>query len=223
MISGGMKSFSACVHELMDAWLSGREGKGANTIYGSVLDAMPPNVVLAVVDCAAADPTDFSIEFIRRYGIATRMQAFLALQETCSFWVFRDQEYLKNTAIPALTDVLSQRRPSLSKGTTTLGGSKIAYERLLIPQKRASGRSEWCILFSKINLLLPRTSSFNADSIDLNILQLLTEGFSQKEIGLWLQLSHRTIEHRIERLKNRAGARNLQHLVAVWISNGIVV
>lgn len=64
-------------------------------------------------------------------------------------------------------------------------------------------------------------SAFKADGIDLSILQLLTEGAAQREIGLKLELSPRTIEHRIERLKAKLGAKNLQHLVALWISSAL--
>ncbi|WP_105436341.1 LuxR C-terminal-related transcriptional regulator [Neorhizobium tomejilense] len=101
---------------------------------------------------------------------------------------------------------------------TALGASA-DHQLKMMERKSATGRSEWCILFSKIDLLLPEVAAFKVDDIDLSILQLLTEGAAQKEIALGLELSPRTIEHRIERLKSKAGAKNLQHLVALWISS----
>lgn len=217
----GVKSFAACVRDLMDAWIESREGAEATDIYQAVMRPMQPNVILAVIDCKSPETGAFSVEFVRRYSVATEALDFLALQlqEPLDFRNFPDQDYLKNTAIPVLTEVLAQKRPSLSKGSTNFGGCKIVYERLLIPQKNATSRSEWCIVFSRIDLLLPEVSGSKTDGIDLSILQLLTEGAAQKEIGLRLELSPRTIEHRIERLKVRMGAKNLQHLLALWISS----
>lgn len=217
----GVKSFSACVHDLMDAWIKSRDGAEATDIYQAAMRPMQPNVILAVIDCKASEAGAFSIEFIRRYSVATEALDFLALQQQTPlhFRNFPDQDHLKNTAIPALTEVLTHRRPSFSKGSTAFGGCKIVYQRLLVPQKSGTGRSEWCIVFSRIDLLLPEVLGFQVDGIDLSILQLLTEGAAQKEIGLRLELSPRTIEHRIERLKVRMGAKNLQHLVALWISS----
>lgn len=218
----GVKSFSASVHDLMDAWIKSKDGADAADIYQAATRPLQPNVILAVVDCRFPSVEAFSVEFVRRYSVATKVLDFLTLQEPSDFRSFPDQEYLKHTAVPALTEVLTQQRPSLSKGNTNFGGCKIVYERLLLPQKFETGRSEWCIIFSKIDLLLPEVSGFKTDGIDLSILQLLTEGATQKEIGLRLGLSPRTIEHRIDRLKGRVGAKNLQHLVALWITSRLV-
>ncbi|CAK7256989.1 MULTISPECIES: helix-turn-helix transcriptional regulator [unclassified Shinella] len=215
----GVKSFSASVHDLMDAWIISKDGADAADIYQAAMRPLQPNVILAVIDCRFSSVEAFSAEFVRRYSVTTKVLDILSLQEPFDFRSFPDQEYLKHTAIPVLTEVLTQKRPSLSKGSTVLGSCKIFYERLLVPQKSETGRSEWCIVFSRIDLLLPEVSGFKTDGIDLSILQLLTEGAAQKEIGLRLELSPRTIEHRIERLKARIGAKNLQHLVALWIAS----
>ncbi|WP_320197411.1 LuxR C-terminal-related transcriptional regulator [Agrobacterium sp. rho-13.3] len=216
-----MKSFATCVHDLMDAWITSREGAQATDIYQAVMGPTQPNVVLAVVDCRDSEIGTFSVDFIHRYSIATTAFDFLKLQwqEPLDLRSFLDQKYLRDSVIPALSRVMNGRRPSLSKGNTACGGCKIFYEMLLIPQKNAIQQCEWCILFSKIDLVLPAAlQQFQADGIDLSILQLLTEGAFQKEIGARLKLSPRTIEHRIERLKERVGAKNLHHLVALWIS-----
>ncbi|MEH0293032.1 helix-turn-helix transcriptional regulator [Agrobacterium sp. CCNWLW71] len=218
----GVKSFSASVQDLMDAWIKSKDGADAADIYQAAMRPLQPNVILAVVDCRFPSVEAFSVEFVRRYSGATKVLDFLTLQEPSDFRSFPDQECLKHTAVPALTEVLTQQRPSLSKGNTNFGGCKIVYECLLLPQKFETGRSEWCIIFSKIDLLLPEVSGFETDGIDLSILQLLTEGATQKEIGLRLGLSPRTIEHRIDRLKGRVGAKNIQHLVALWIASRLV-
>lgn len=207
----------------MDAWIKSSEGARATDIYDAVLRRMQPNVVVAVIDSKAPEAGAFSVEVVRRYSVATGLLDFPTLQSQRSFGLrtFPDQDYLNSIVIPTLTEVLDQKRPSLSSERAVFRGCKIFHERLLLPQKSATGRSEWCILFSKIDLLLPQVAAFKVDDIDLSILQLLTEGAAQKEIGLKLELSPRTIEHRIERLKVRVGAKNLQHLVALWISSAL--
>lgn len=57
------------------------------------------------------------------------------------------------------------------------------------------------------------------DITDDNIIQLLIEGQTTKEIGALLHLSPRTIEHRIDRLKTRFEARNVVHLVAKLVAS----
>ena len=56
------------------------------------------------------------------------------------------------------------------------------------------------------------------DLTDEGIVQLLIEGHTAKEIAEMLELSPRSIEHRVEKLKTRFEARNLVHLVAKIVS-----
>lgn len=51
--------------------------------------------------------------------------------------------------------------------------------------------------------------------------QLLYEGLSAKEIAQQVEISHRTVEHRIERMKARIGARTISQLVALSIASGL--
>nr|WP_246733118.1 LuxR C-terminal-related transcriptional regulator [Rhizobium ruizarguesonis] len=97
-------------------------------------------------------------------------------------------------------------------------GKFAALEYLLLPQKGGG----WCIAVIDFQLLLPipRTRA-DVDDVDRAILRLLYEGFSGKEIGQQVDLSHRTIEHRIERLKQGFGARSIAQLVALSIAGGL--
>ncbi|MGR9190484.1 response regulator transcription factor [Rhizobium leguminosarum] len=109
-------------------------------------------------------------------------------------------------------------RPLSVKEIIEKGGKFVALESLLLPQKGGG----WCIAVIDILLLLPipRTRA-DIDDVDRAILQLLYEGFSGKEIGQQLGLSHRTIEHRVERLKQGFGARSTSQLVALAIAGGL--
>lgn len=67
-----MKSFSACVQELLDAWISRGESAEASSLYQTTTAAMQANMVMAVIDCTTAEPMDFSVEFVRRLLVSMR-------------------------------------------------------------------------------------------------------------------------------------------------------
>ncbi|MBY3177596.1 hypothetical protein HFO27_23650 [Rhizobium leguminosarum] len=115
-------------------------------------------------------------------------------------------------------DETQRQGPVTTKEMIQKEGKFAALESLLLPQKGGG----WCIAVMDIHLLLPipRTRA-DIDDVDRAILQLLYEGFSGKEIGQHLGFSHRTIEHRIERLKQGVGARSIAQLVALSIAGGL--
>jgi DNA-binding NarL/FixJ family response regulator len=61
---------------------------------------------------------------------------------------------------------------------------------------------------------MPPGQDAKTDKTDDNAIQLLIEGHTAKEIAQVLNLSPQTIEHRIDKLKDRFDARNLVHSVA---------
>lgn len=101
---------------------------------------------------------------------------------------------------------------------TRLLGVNLGYDRILLPQRNA-GRPEWIISSSYAQFLLtPPQRREKLDVGDEAIVQLLVEGATAKEIATTLGVSHRTVEHRLERMKQRYGARNTVHLVAMLIA-----
>ncbi|WP_370677672.1 response regulator transcription factor [Pleomorphomonas sp. PLEO] len=57
---------------------------------------------------------------------------------------------------------------------------------------------------------------------EIETVSYLAAGYGAKEIARELNLSPRTVEHRIEALKRRVGARNVTHLIAmILLSNSI--
>ncbi|MGN7713464.1 LuxR C-terminal-related transcriptional regulator [Agrobacterium radiobacter] len=67
-------------------------------------------------------------------------------------------------------------------------------------------------------MLSPPQQHEKLDVADEAIVQLLIEGATAKEIAETLSVSARTVEHRIERLKTRYGARNTVHLIAMLVT-----
>lgn len=58
------------------------------------------------------------------------------------------------------------------------------------------------------------------DPTDEAILENLLNGCSAKEIAVELNLSPRTIEHRLEKLKVKFGAKSLPHLAVMLVASG---
>lgn len=212
-------SFTVQAGELMDAWIKSAEGATAADLLGVFYKLVPPNIALVVIDTTSADPMDFVVDFTSRYCLPTTFAEVSAFQTNGRFRDFPDQQLIRRRIIPLFEDVREQRRPALAKKFTTLSGWGVSYEGLVVPQKCSPVvRSAWCIGLVGIKLLLPpATRRLKYDDIDLGILQLLRDGLSTKEIGLKILLSHRTVEHRLERLKAQIGARSLAHLVALSV------
>jgi DNA-binding NarL/FixJ family response regulator len=92
----------------------------------------------------------------------------------------------------------------------------VVYERVIVPQRRPVERSVWCVTLMSIAQTIGVFETWNLlDEVDHAVLQLLKEGCTLKEIATEVERSHRTVEHRVDALKTRMGARNLHRLIAI--------
>ncbi|WP_454887098.1 response regulator transcription factor [Sphingomonas oryzagri] len=57
---------------------------------------------------------------------------------------------------------------------------------------------------------------------EIEVLQLVVEGFSAKEIAVKLRIAPRTVECHIDHLRTKTGARNRAHMAAHAVRNGLV-
>ena len=57
---------------------------------------------------------------------------------------------------------------------------------------------------------------------ELEVLRLLAEGYSAKEVALKLDITSRTVESHIDKLRLKTRARNRTHLVAQAIQLGLL-
>ncbi|WFU00676.1 LuxR C-terminal-related transcriptional regulator [Rhizobium sp. CB3171] len=216
-------TFKQISRSLMDSWISSPDGLGnPEDIYGPFCKLARPNMVLLVVDVRATNPLDFGIDVIQGYRLPTGLADIGTLQRSRSFADVPDTKYLNETVIPAYVGAVQRQRPTMGRVATRVLDTVIGYDQIILPQKNSSGRSEWCIGLLDIHFLLPAASKDGSlDDVDLTILQLLAEGSSTKEIASASNLSHRTIEHRIDILKSRFQARNIAHLAVLSVSAGL--
>lgn len=125
---------------------------------------------------------------------------------------------METAVIPRLRQVIDSQQPSMELVKTRLFGVNLGYDRILLPQRNA-GRPEWIISSSYAQFLLsPPQRREKLDVGNEAIVQLLIEGATAKKIAAALGISHRTVEHRLERMKERYSAKNTVHLVAMLIA-----
>ena len=205
---------------MLDNWLLTDPGTPAQpeTIYRNILDMLSIKMRLTVFVVDGEDPKRWFMKAIRHSGFTSRILNINQIFADTRVGDFKDQTYMEDAVIPRLRQVLSNQQPSMELVKTRLFGINLGYDRILLPQRNA-GRPEWIISSSYAQFLLsPPHRHETLDVADEAIVQLLVEGATAKEIASSLNVSHRTVEHRLERMKERYGAKNTVHLVAMLIS-----
>ncbi|MBB3411919.1 DNA-binding CsgD family transcriptional regulator [Rhizobium sp. BK316] len=183
--------------ELLDAWII-YEGETAEGIYGKITRNRPANSLIGVFR------RDGDLEIVGPYKINTDIK-------------FPGEVFLRREVVSACQDAWQLKRPISSRKLIEADGLLIPSEWLVLPHK-AQRTSDWCIAYVEIGFLLHVCDTNpRIDALDRTLLQMLGEGCQLKEIAIRVGLSHRTVEHRFEKLKSRTGARTLPHLVMLSI------
>ncbi len=207
--SAPMKSvtFDDLAQQLIDVWIS-REVDRPAILCRMAGEQLSANMVLAVIEMTDSN-AEFRVNLIRDYSIPT---SYADVAE-----VLRSRLPLLPSGClhPSIQGAIAGRRPSLISETTRHNNMQTNFEMLSLPRKAAKPAGDWCLVFGVVNYILrPSAIPKDLDDIDLAIIQLLREGLQMREIGHRVELSPRTVEHRVERLKALTGARTLHGLVA---------
>jgi DNA-binding CsgD family transcriptional regulator len=212
--------FSALTRKMMDNWLQTDPEQPASpdAVYRDILDMLSIKMRVTVFTIEGDDPKKWFMKAIRHSGFTSRILNINKIFADSTIGDFKDQSYMQEAVIPRLLQVFASQQPSLEMVKTRLFGVNLGYDRILLPQ-RNSGRPEWIISSTYAQFLLsPPQRRETLDIADEAIVQLLVEGATAKEIAVSLGVSHRTVEHRLERMKDRYGAKNTVHLVAMLIA-----
>lgn len=208
-----MDSFNILSRALIDTWLTSSNTTSPTEIYAEVAAKLTAKMALFVMRTEACDPYDWQLRRIRNFSFRSSLLAQLAPAFADTALRNLDRDFVDRMMIPAYSRAVMLRRPTKEMVRSQIGPIQVGYERLILPQKTAE-RPDWCISLVAARYLLPKMLEAKTDAIDENVIQLLIEGHATKEIADWLNLSPRTIEHRLSRLKDRFEAENLVHLVA---------
>lgn len=214
-----MASFNSLSHALIDAWVAAKAINDPEELYGPILDSMNIKMALSLIETSAPDPYDWNFTRIKNYGFKSRLIIWETYFPNGPLHNL-DRAYVDEAIIPAVNRMLEIRRPAIELVKSKLAGVSFGYDRVILPQK-CDGRPSWCISMAEGRFMVPRPREDKMDLVDEGIVQLLIEGHTAKEIAGLLAFSPRTVEHRIEKMKERLGARNLVHLVAKLVGQQV--
>jgi len=130
---------------------------------------------------------------------------------------YPDQEYMQNDVVPAYYEAKGSGVVSKMTLTSRIQDQIATYDRVILPAGQINGISAFAVTLSKTRILLP-VDRKTLTGREEDVLDLLAQGFSSKEIALKTGASFRTIEHRIASIKSKLSARNTAHAVAIWMS-----
>ena len=215
--------FSAVMRMMLDRWIVTDPGipSSPDIVYQDVLSMLSIKMRLTVFRIVGDDPLKWQMTPIRHSGFTSSLININKAFEDQRIGDFKDQAYMAEAVIPRLLQVIDNQQPSMELVKTRLFGINLGYDRILIPQ-RTTGRPAWVISSSYARFLLDAPKQYGAFEVDDEaVVQLLLEGCTAKEIAAQLGLSHRTVEHRLERLKTRFSARNLVHLVVMLLGGHV--
>ncbi|MEZ0167246.1 response regulator transcription factor [Microvirga sp. TS319] len=168
-----------------------------------------PSTNLYIVDMQGDDPMKYALHRIVE-NVNLRSSSTL-------FGDYPDQAYMRNDVAPAYQE--SKVSGAISKMTLTsrIQDQIATYDRVILPALQINGASAFAVTLSKTRILLPVERRVLTGR-DEDVLDLLAQGFSSKEIALKTNASFRTVEHRIASVKAKLQAKNVTHAVAIWMS-----
>ena len=204
-------SFPDLVRRLTDAWLeSSGQSVTPDVVFRSVKDLLKINMVLTIVDMANAPP-DWRMDFVHQYGIPTSLLDSKGLQKIGSLRDFSRGALLEQHIIEVCQKAIAEGRPIIGKIDQVIQNTRVVVSGIVVPDP--SAKKTWCVILGEVHSISAVVRDVRFDDIDLSIVQLLREGLFAREIGHVIELSPRTVEHRIERMKARAGVKSIVPLL----------
>lgn len=202
-------TFGDLAQQLIDVWISRNDIEHPTVLSNLISDRLSANMVLAVIEVIDSTPTEFDVDVVRDYNIPTSYGDVPEVLKS------RLPMLVGGRLHPSIQKAIAGRRPSLISEAVRHDNMQTNFEMLALPRKAAKPGRDWCLVLGVVNYIL-RSSAIpkDLDDVDLAVLQLLREGLQMREIGHRVELSPRTVEHRVERLKAMTGAKTLHDLVA---------
>jgi DNA-binding CsgD family transcriptional regulator len=216
--------FSTISREILDSWLQTSPDRPVRSeaVYRTIVDRLSFRMRLSVMQTCSSDPMDWHLRTIHHLGFRSRLIDLQSRFDDSTLGAFADRDYVNLTVVPRYSEILMSQKPVMEPVRTRVFGVVVGYDRLLLPQKNRT-RPEWILslVYGRYLCATPPGCA-EIDMIDEQILQMLSEGSGAREVAEKTELSQRTIEHRIEKLKARFGSRNIVQLVVTVMMAGAV-
>ncbi len=134
---------------------------------------------------------------------------------------YPDRDYVLRDVIPFYLDVKNNNAVSLRRMTSTIQAHYAVYDRLLLPVQEHK-KTRWAISMTKTRVLIPPQPNLSILSErEQDILYLLSEGYSSKEIAQKFSTSYRTVENQVANIKIKLSVKNVTQAVAVFVGKTI--
>lgn len=212
-------AFNTISQKMLDAWLNAADPK-PEEIYERVIDSLSVRMRLAILDISSDQEEDWILRPIRQTKLSNRILNLNSIFKSGRLGDFKDQEYLRKSVFPQYQSVIERRQPMIDIVEAKLIGVRVVYDRIILPEK-SKERPSWLVVCTNGRFMASTpTQNLNLDNVDEAILLHVMAGESAKEIAVHMNLSARTIEHRLERLRKQVGARSLPHLVTMLVTAG---
>ena len=154
------------------------------------------------------------------YPVHVHIESTDQMRDGCArIGQYPDPLYVSQHVINFYLDVKETKRPRIDTISAKMRDKFIIYDRIILPEKTKNIHARWAISISLPRVVLPaHASKPSLTRREHQVLEALIMGNTAKEIALTLGVAPKTVEHRIESTKKKFGARNIQHLVSLAIS-----
>ncbi|MFD1694131.1 helix-turn-helix transcriptional regulator [Roseibium aestuarii] len=209
--------FDAFICDALDLWSNEPENAGPAGLaarLGQLCEG--PALNIFQVDLTPERPEDFLFVCLRQ-NLPSAPLPPIRIGE------IPDQTYARRFLLAAYAEVRETGRHMVDQVVSPIVDRLYRYDRLILPQRTGgTARPAWALGLMMINLVLPLAPSrSDLTPQESTILQHLALGEQPKEIAPLLGVTRRSVEHRIQALKIKFGARNVTHLIALAIAQDL--
>src|SRR5262249_4887384 len=153
---------------------------------------------LSVIEINSEESKEWLLLPVRHTRVTSRILDLDSLFKGGRLGDIKDQGYIESSVLPAYMKAIRAAQPLIDSVETRLLGVRVIYDRIILPQK-AETRPQWLVVCTNGRFMAGTpANNLEIDATDQAILTALMEGMTLKEIGAAVDLSPRTVEHRLE-------------------------
>ena len=201
---------------LMDTWLTA-EDPSPEALFGAVEHYANVRCWFYEIDITGSEPGNW-VQTTKKVSPYARKH-FYKKQHFDGVRVFESSnpEFVQRYLIPQYTRAAARRQPVIDKVCTSVDGFAIQFDRIVLPDKTGKPPA-WLLCFRYVSFLAKMSENeVEFDHVDESIVTLCCLGGTAREIAAELNISPRTVEHRLERLKKKTGSKTLAGLVSYFL------
>ena len=211
---------AAVLHKILRHWLT----EGAPTpedLYALIRSDMSARFVVSVSYTSAPNFLDWTWKTLYMSVFGEKLFDLKGLLAPSGRYedVYHIPHH-RNDIFPKLDQAYQSGRPVMGTIDTRMLGFHIYSDQLILPEK-ADGKPSWLFSCARMRLLsrMPHASVI-LEPMDEKLISMFATGETAKAIARELDISYRSVEHRLARIKQRVGADSLPELLVLVSASG---